>query len=98
MNNCEQHCDCIFSKEEIERLVDLTKQPSYRMPSGLTREERREYMREVGRPKYLLNKEQVRKIGEHSLRKYAETSPSDFKAEDFIDLTNVQKESEVNNG
>ena len=98
MNNCEQHCDCVFTKEEIERLVDLTKQPSYRMPSGLTREERREYMKEVGKPKYLLTKEQVRKIGEHSLRKYAETSPSDFKAEDFIDLTNVQKESEVDNG
>ena len=97
MNNCEQHCDCVFTKEEIERLVDLTKQPSYRMPSGLTREERRKYMKEVGKPEYLLTKEQVRKIGEHSLRKYAETSPSDFKAEDFIDLTNVQKESEVNN-
>ena len=97
MNNCEQHCDCVFTKEEIERLVDLTKQPSYRMPSGLTREERRKYMKEVGKPEYLLTKEQVRKIGEHSLRKYAETSPSDFKAEDFIDLTNVQKESEVDN-
>ena len=97
MNNCEQHCDCVFTKEEIERLVDLTKQPSYRMPSGLTREERRKYMKEVDKPEYLLTKEQVRKIGEHSLRKYAETSPSDFKAEDFIDLTNVQKESEVNN-
>ena len=120
MNNCEQHCDCMFSKEEIEKLVDLTKQPSYLMPRGLTREERRDYMKDVGcrssygltkekaerisknteeayKSKYLLTKEQVRKIGEHSLRKYAETSPSDFKAEDFIDLTNVQKESEVNN-
>ena len=47
MNNCEQHCDCVFTKEEIERLVDLTKQPSYRMPSGLTREERRKYMKDV---------------------------------------------------
>ena len=40
MNNC----DCIFSKEEIERLVDLTKQPSYRMSSGLTREEKRMFI------------------------------------------------------
>ena len=96
MNNCEQHCDCVFSKEEIERLVDLTKQPSYRMPSGLTREERREYMKEVGKPKYLLTKEQVRKIGENSLRKYAETSPSDFKAEDFIDLTNESDKGDNN--
>ena len=125
MNNCEQHCGCVFSKEEIERLVDLTKQPSYLMPSGLTKEERREYMKDVGRrgsygltkekaecisknteeayksrlsDKVCFTKEQVRKIGEHSLRKYAETSPSDFKVKDFIDLTNVQKESEVNNG
>lgn len=98
MNNCEQHCDCVFSKEEIERLVDLTKEPSYRMPRDLTIEEMDKYMKEVGRPKYLLDKEQVRKIAEQSLRKYAETSPSDFKAENFIDLTNVQKESEVDNG
>ena len=38
------YCDCVFSKEEIERLVDLTKQPSYRMPSGLTREEKRMFI------------------------------------------------------
>lgn len=111
-------CGCVFSKEEIERLVDLTKQPSYLMPSGLTREERREYMKDVGRrssygltkekaeriskntedaykSKYLLTKEQVRKIGEHSLRKYAETSPSDFKAEDFIDLTNESDKGDI---
>ena len=44
MNNCEQHCDCVFSKEEIERLVDLSKQPSYCMPSGLTREEKRMFI------------------------------------------------------
>ena len=111
---CEQHCDCVFTKEEIERLVDLTKEPSYSVPTGLTREERRMYIENVGRrssygltkekaerisknteeaykAKYLLTKDQVRKIGEHSLRKYAETSPSDFKAEDFIDLTDVQK-------
>ena len=89
------YCDCVFSKEEIEKLVDLTKEPSYRMPSGLTREERRKYMKEVGRPKYLLTKEQVRKIGEHSLRKYAETSPSDFKVEDFIDLTDESDKGDI---
>ena len=55
MNNCEQHCDCVFTKEEIEKypinnygnFVDLTKQPSYRMPSGSTREKRRKYMQDV---------------------------------------------------
>ena len=105
MNNCEQHCDCVFSKEEIEKysinnfgnLVALCDEDGYIVQRGLAREERRKYMKEVGRPKYLLTKEQVRKIGEHSLGKYAETSPSDFKAEDFIDLTNVQKESELYN-
>lgn len=44
MNNCEQQCDCVFSKEEIERLVDLTKEQSYLMPSGLTREEKRMFI------------------------------------------------------
>ena len=91
---CEQHCGCVFTKEEIERLVDLTKEPSYSVPRGLTREERRKYIKEVGRPKYILTKEQVRKIGELSLRKYAETKPTDFKLEDFIDLTNSVTEGE----
>lgn len=95
MNNCEQHCDCVFSKEEIERLVDVAKQPIYRMPRDLTIEEMEKYMKEVGRPKYLLNKEQVRKIGEQSLRKCAEISPSDFKAEDFIDLTNESDKGDI---
>ena len=95
MNSCEQHCDCVFSKEDIEKLVDLTKQPSYLMPRGLTREEKRMFINEVGKPKYLLTKEQVRKIGEHTLRKYAETSPSDFKAEDFIDLTNESDKGDI---
>ena len=52
MSNCEQHCDCVFTKEEIEKyskinfgnLVDLTKKPSYLMPSGLTREEKRMFI------------------------------------------------------
>ena len=119
-HGCEQQWDCIFSKEDIERLVALCDEDGYIVPRGLIREERRKYMKEVGcrssygltkeiaerisknteeayKSKYLLTKEQVRKIGEHSLRKYAETSPSDFKAEDFIDLTNVQKESELYN-
>ena len=97
MNIEEQHCDCVFTKEEIERLVDLTKEPSYSVPRGLTREERRMYIENVGevRPKYLLTKDQVRKIGELSLRKYAETKPTDFKLEDFIDLTNSVTEGDI---
>lgn len=114
---CEQYCGCVFTKEEIERLVALCDEEGYIVPRGLTREERRKHMKEVGRrssygltkekaesisknteevykSKYLLTKEQVRKIGEHSLRKYAETSPSDFKAEDFIDLTNESDKGE----
>ena len=84
-------------KQATEKLrVLLDEDVWYNVPSGLSREEKRMFINEVGKPKYLLTKEQVRKIGEHSLRKYAETSPSDFKVEDFIDLTNVQKESEVN--
>ena len=37
-----------FSQEEIEKLVDLTKEPSYRLPSGLSREERRKWISDVG--------------------------------------------------
>lgn len=118
MNNCEQHCDCVFSKEEIERIVALCDEEGYIIPRGLTREGRRGYMKDVGcrssygltkekaeriskntedayKSKYLLTKEQFRKIGEHTLRKYAETSPSDFKAEDFIDLTNESDKGDI---
>lgn len=40
----EKHCECVFTKEEIERLVDLIKQPSYRMPNGMTKEEKRMFI------------------------------------------------------
>ena len=49
MNSFEHdNCSCVFSKEEIERLVDLTKEPSYRLPSGLSREERRKWISDIG--------------------------------------------------
>ena len=49
MSSCKHsECSCIFSKEEIEKLVDLTKEPSYRLPSGLSREERRKWISDVG--------------------------------------------------
>ena len=49
MNSCEhRECSCFFSKEEIEKLVDLTKEPSYRLPSGLSREERRKWISDIG--------------------------------------------------
>ena len=45
MNSCEHdECSCFFSKEVIEKLVDLTKEPSYRLPSGLSREEKRMFI------------------------------------------------------
>ena len=45
MDGCEHsECSCFFSKEEIEKLVDLTKEPSYRKSSGLTREEKRMFI------------------------------------------------------
>ena len=119
-------CDCVFSKEEIEKysinnygnLVALCDEDGYIVPRGLTREERRKHVKDYERrssygltkekaesisknteeaykSKYFLTKEQVRKIGEHSLRKYAETSPSDFKVEDFIDLTNESDKGDI---
>ena len=57
MDSCEHDkCSCVFSKEEIEKysiinygnLVDLTKEPSYSLPSGLSREERRKWISDVG--------------------------------------------------
>ena len=57
MNSCEHgECSCFFSKEVIEKysiinygnLVDLTKEPSYRLPSGLSREERRNWVSDIG--------------------------------------------------
>ena len=106
-------------KQAMEKLrVLLDEDVWYNVPRGLTREERRKYMKDIERrrsygltkeiaesisknteeaykSKYLLTKEQVRKIGEHSLRKYAETSPSDFKVEDFIDLTNEVDKGDI---
>ena len=49
MNSCEHsECSCFFSQEEIEKLVDLTKEPSYSLPSGLSREERRKWISDIG--------------------------------------------------
>jgi hypothetical protein len=42
MSSCEW--SCVFSQEEVEKLVDLTKEPSYRKSSGLTREEKRMFI------------------------------------------------------
>ena len=45
MDSCEHdECSCVFSKEEIEKLVDLTKEPSYCKSTGITREEKRMFI------------------------------------------------------
>ena len=44
MNNCEQHCDCVFSEKEIEKLVALCDEDGYIVPRGLTREEKRMFI------------------------------------------------------
>ena len=51
MNNCEQQCDCVFSKEEIEKystfsgiLVALCDEDGNIVPRGLTREEKRMFI------------------------------------------------------
>ena len=48
----------VFSKEEIEKLVDLTKEPSYRLPSGLSREERRKWISDIGSKLLIQNSEE----------------------------------------
>ena len=48
MDGCEHsECSCFFSQEDIERLVDLAKELSYRLPSGLSREERRKWISDI---------------------------------------------------
>ena len=49
MSDCgNNECSCVFSQEEVERLVELTKEPSYTLPSGLSREERRKWISDIG--------------------------------------------------
>ena len=49
MSDCgHDECSCVFSQKEIERLVELTKEPSYTIPSGLSREERRKWISDIG--------------------------------------------------
>ena len=40
----EKHCDCVFSKEEIEKLFALCDEDGYIVPRGLTREEMRMFI------------------------------------------------------
>lgn len=47
MNNITE--EYIPSKEELLRLIELTKEVSYRMPQGLTREECRAWMKQVAK-------------------------------------------------
>ena len=72
-------------KEDIERLVDLLKEYSYSVPRGLTGGLTREE---------ILTYFEVVVGGQLSLRKYAETKPTDFNLDDFIDLTNNVTEGE----
>ena len=49
MSDCEHdECSCVFSQKEIERLVELTKEPSYTLPRGLSREEKRKWISDIG--------------------------------------------------
>ena len=57
MSDCDnRECSCVFSQEYIEKysiihygnLVELTKEPSYTLPRGLSREERRKWISDIG--------------------------------------------------
>ena len=49
IDGCEHsECSCVFSQAEIEKLVELTKEPSYTLPRGLSREERRKWISDIG--------------------------------------------------
>ena len=65
MDGCERsECSCFFSKEVIEKLVDLTKEPSYRLPSGLSREERRKWISDIGSKLLTQNSEEGMLVNE----------------------------------
>lgn len=59
MSDCEHvECSCVFSQEDIERLVELTKEPSYTLPRGLSREERRKWISDIGNKLLTQNSEE----------------------------------------
>lgn len=65
MNSCEHDkCYCVFSQEEIERLVDLAKEPSYILPSGLSREEKRKWISDIGSKLLTKNSEEGKLVDE----------------------------------
>lgn len=79
------YCDCAFSKEEIARLVALCDEEGYIVPRGLTREERRKYMKEVGRrSSYGLTKEKAESISKNTEDAYK--SRLSFSSEDALRL------------
>ena len=79
--------------------MKLTRRKTY----GLTKEKAERISRSTEEAylrlsdKVCITREQLKKTGEMSLKAYAETESNNFDLEDFIDLTNVQKESEVSN-
>lgn len=79
------YCDCVFSKEDIERLVALCDEEGYIVPRGLTREERRKYMKDVGcRSSYGLTKEKAERISKNTEEVYK--SKFSFSSEDALRL------------
>lgn len=50
-----------FSEDEIKWLVELTKEPSYTIPRGLTREERRKYISDLANKILTQNSEEGEK-------------------------------------
>ena len=65
ITNCtDNECSCVFSQEEIERLVELTKEPSYTLPRGLSREERRKWISDIGSKLLTQNSEKGKLVNE----------------------------------
>ena len=50
--------------KKVKMLVDLTKEPSYRLPSGLSREERRKWISDVGSKLLTQNSEEGMLVNE----------------------------------
>ena len=50
--------------KKVKMLVDLTKEPSYRLPSGLSREERRKWISDIGSKLLTQNSEEGMLVNE----------------------------------
>lgn len=59
---------------DIDKMKEILEEEFYRMPSGITREEQREFMKDVAdgevEPRLKISEDTLKRIGERSLERY----------------------------